>query len=380
MALPAATTGGGRFSPGIALGRFAAGGGGCYWPRTSGTSPGEMAEEKVMAAAEGLEILAIGNAIVDVVARAGEDFLAHHGMRKGTMRLIETGEAERLYAAMPPGQESSGGSAANTAAVAALAGARAGFVGKVASDQLGAVFAHDIRAAGVRFTTLPLVGGVPTARSLILVTPDGQRTMNTYLGAAVAFSEEDLDPAEIAAAGVLYLEGYLFDPPAAQQAFRRAAAIARRAGRRVALSLSDPFCVERHRPAFLELIRDGVDILFANEAEVCSLFETGHFEIAAAAARQAAPLIALTRSERGSVVLAGVESIVVPPEPTIVVDTTGAGDAYAAGFLAALAAGRGLASAGRMGSIAAAAAIAQLGARPHTDLRLRLAALEEAGG
>lgn len=325
-----------------------------------------------------LDILGIGNAIVDVVARADDAFLARHAMAKGTMRLIDTDAAERLYGAMPPGQESSGGSAANTAAVAALMGARVGFLGKIADDQLGAVFTHDIRAAGVRFATPPLVGGVPTARCLILVTPDGQRTMNTYLGAAVAFSEDDLDPAMAAAARILYLEGYLFDPPAAQQAFRRAAAIARKAGRQVALSLSDPFCVARHRPAFLELIREGIDILFANEAEVCSLYETPHFEIAAEAARKAVKLAALTRSERGSVVLAGAQSLVIAPEPAVVIDTTGAGDAYAAGFLAAFAAGQPLALAGRMGSIAAAAAISHLGARPPADLRPRLAALAAA--
>jgi len=315
------------------------------------------------------DVLAIGNAIVDVVAPAGEDFLASHAMSKGAMALIDAAAADALYAAMPPGQESSGGSAANTAAVAAMLGARVAYMGKVADDILGKVFRHDITAAGVHFPTPPLVGGAPTARCLIVVTPDGQRTMNTFLGACVAFAETDVDASVVAAASVLYLEGYLFDPPAAQAAFYAAADAAHAAGRRVALSLSDAFCVGRHRAAFRELVAEHVDILFANEAEICSLYETDSFDAAAELARDDVALAALTRGEAGSVILQGAETVTVAAEPATVVDTTGAGDAYAAGFLAALTAGRSLAACGRVASIAAAAVIGQYGARPMADLK-----------
>jgi fructokinase len=238
---------------------------------------------------------------------------------------------------------------------------------------LGAVFRHDMTAIGVHFPSAPLHGGAPTARCLILVTPDGQRTMNTYLGACVAFSEHDLDETLIADSALLYLEGYLFDPPAAQAAFRRAAAVARAAGRRVALSLSDAFCVDRHRAAFRELVHN-VDILFANETEIASLYEESAWDAAAAAARREVALAVLTRSEQGSVILTGEQRIVVKAEPTRVVDTTGAGDAYAAGFLMGLATGRDLAACGRLGSIAAAEVISHLGARPLADLRALAAA------
>jgi sugar/nucleoside kinase (ribokinase family) len=314
-------------------------------------------------------ILGVGNAIVDVVAQGGDDFLGAHGLAKGTMALIGTDDAARLYAAMPPGQESSGGSAANTCAVAAALGARVAYLGKVADDQLGRVFRHDIAAAGVHYPTAPLHGGAPTARCLILVTPDGQRTMSTFLGAAVAFEAADVDESLVSDSAVTYLEGYLFDPPDAQAAFRSAAAAARRAGRQVALSLSDPFCVARHRAAFLDLLRDGVDLLFANEAEVTSLYETASFDEAAQRAAAEVPVCALTRSAQGSLVLRGAERVPVAAEPAQVVDTTGAGDAYAAGFLAAYTAGRDLAACGRLGSLAAAAAIIQLGARPLAGLR-----------
>ncbi|HTW29609.1 MAG TPA: adenosine kinase [Acetobacteraceae bacterium] len=315
------------------------------------------------------DLLGIGNAIVDVVAAVGDDFLSRHDMRKGSMALIDADQAARIYAAMPAGQESSGGSAANTCAVAAGFGARVAYLGKVADDQLGGVFAHDIRAAGVHFPTAPLAGGAPTARCLVLVTPDGQRTMNTFLGACTSLGEADVPEALVAAAAFLYLEGYLFDPPAAQAAFRRAAAAAHAAGRQVALSLSDPFCVDRHRAAFRALVANDVDILFANEAEICSLYECNDFADAAAAARRDVGLACLTMSERGSLVLRGAETIEVAAEPVALVDTTGAGDAYAAGFLAALAAGRPLASCGRLASLAAASVIADWGARPRGDLR-----------
>ena len=319
------------------------------------------------------DITGIGNAIVDVVSPAPEAFLSKHDMRKGGMALIDTATADALYAAMPPGAESSGGSVANSCAVAASMGARVAYLGKVADDALGSAFRRDIALAGVHFPTPPLQGGAPTARCLILVTPDGQRTMNTYLGACVSFSEADVEEQVIARSSVLYLEGYLFDPPAAQAAFRRAAGIAHEAGRQVALSLSDAFCVDRHRAAFRDLVANDVDILFANEAEICSLYELGEFERAAEAARAEVALAVLTRSEAGSVILRGAERAVVAAEPATVVDTTGAGDAYAAGFLTGLTAGRSLAACGRLGSIAAAEVIGHYGARPVADLR-RLAA------
>jgi fructokinase len=321
-----------------------------------------------------LDILGIGNAIVDVLARADDAFIAAQGMAKGSMTLIDADAAERIYAAMGPGVESSGGSAGNTCAVAAALGARVGYLGKVADDALGEVFAHDIRAAGVRFPSAPLVGGAPTARCLILVTPDAQRTMNTFLGACVTFGPDDVQDAEVASAAVTYMEGYLFDPPAAQQAFRKAAKIAHGAGRQVSLTLSDPFCVGRHRAAFRDLVKNEVDILFANEAELLSLYETDDFAAALAAVRAEVGLAAVTRSEKGSVVVAGAETAEVAAVPTKVVDTTGAGDAYAAGFLAAHARGLKLAECGRWGSVAAAEAISHFGARPQTDLKALVAA------
>lgn len=320
-------------------------------------------------ARDGWDICGIGNAIVDVVAPAPEAFLSKHAMRKGSMALISTDEAEALYMEMPPGQESSGGSAANTCAVAAGLGAKVAFLGLVADDPLGNAFRRDVAAGGVHFPTPPAKGKTPTARCLILVTPDGQRTMNTYLGACVGFGEADLDEDVVRSSRITYLEGYLFDPPAAQAAFRRAATLAREAGQQVALSLSDAFCVDRHRAAFREFIPAGVDILFANEAEVCSLYQENSFDAAARRAAADVRLAVLTRSEDGSVVLRGEERIEVSAAPATVVDTTGAGDAYAAGFLAAYAAGRDLASCGRLGSLAAAEVIGHMGARPKADLR-----------
>jgi fructokinase len=316
-----------------------------------------------------LDILGIGNAIVDVLAPSDDAFLTSRGLPKGGMQLIDTNQAEALYAAMPAGVESSGGSAANTCAVAAALGAKVGFLGKVAADQLGQVFAHDIKAGGVHFPTAPLVAGAPTARCLILVTPDGQRTMNTFLGACVTFGPEDVDAAEVARAKVVYLEGYLFDPPAAQAAFRAAAKAAHAAGRKVALTLSDPFCVGRHRDAFRAFVAEECDILFANEAEILALYETEDFEVAATRVALDVEIAALTRSEHGSVILSGGARHVVAAQPTTVVDTTGAGDAYAAGFLAAWTQGKPLAEAGRWGSIAAAEVISHYGARPQADLK-----------
>jgi len=243
----------------------------------------------------------------------------------------------------------------------------------VADDGLGRVFRHDIGAVGVHFPSSALSGGAPTARCLILVTPDGQRTMNTYLGACVNFGEADIDTAVVGDAAITYLEGYLFDPPAAQAAFRRAAATAHAAGRQVALSLSDAFCVDRHRDAFRDLVAGHVDILFANEAEICSLYEANDFADAAEAARRDVALAALTRSEQGSLILQGAETIAIAAVATEVVDTTGAGDAYAAGFLAGLTAGLPLARCGLQGSVAAAEVISHYGARPMHDLRTLVA-------
>jgi fructokinase len=322
-----------------------------------------------------IDILGIGNAIVDVVSRADDAFLSRHDMHKGGMMLIDANAAAALYDAMPPGIESSGGSAANTCAVAAAMGARVAYIGKIANDQLGGVFRHDMRAIGVTFDSTPLIGGAPTARCLILVTPDGQRTMNTFLGACVTLDESDIDPALVAQASVTYMEGYLFDPPAAQAAFYKAAKLAHAAGRKVALSLSDAFCVNRHRAAFRDLVQGHVDILFANETEITALYETNTWGEAAEAARRDVGLAALTRSEAGSVIVTPAETILVEAAPALVVDTTGAGDAYAAGFLAGLTAGKPLAQCGQLGSLAAAEVIGHYGARPEADLSGMIASL-----
>jgi fructokinase len=320
------------------------------------------------------DILGIGNAIVDVLSATDDQFLSRHDMHKGAMQLIDTATADALYAAMPAGKEASGGSVANSCAVAAALGARVAYIGKVANDSLGRAFRGDINAAGVHFPTEPLVGGDPTARCLILVTPDGQRTMNTYLGACVTLDAADVHPHFVAEAAVTYLEGYLFDPPAAQAAFYKAAEAAHAADRLIALSLSDAFCVNRHRDAFRKLVAGHVDILFANEAEITSLYETNTFEEAAEAARKDVGLAVLTRSEAGSLILRGDETVTVDAVPATVVDTTGAGDAYAAGFLTGFTAGKSLAACGRMGSIAAAEVISHYGARPEADLKKLVAA------
>ncbi|MCZ7661358.1 MAG: adenosine kinase [Xanthobacteraceae bacterium] len=317
------------------------------------------------------DVLGFGNAIVDVIARADDDFLVKHGMHKGGMALIDEARAEAIYEAMGPAVEISGGSAANTIAGVASFGARAGFVGKVRNDPLGQVFAHDIRAAGVDFDTPPAADGPSTARSYILVTPDGQRTMNTYLGAAQNLSIDDIHAETIASAAITYLEGYLWDPQNAKDAFLEAAAIAHDAHRLVALTLSDAFCVDRWREEFLGLMRaKTVDILFANEAELHSLYQTGDFDTALAALRQDASLAVVTRSEKGCVVVEREETVAVPAFPVDrVVDTTGAGDLFAAGFLFGVARGAEAAQAARLGALAAAEVIQHLGARPEASLK-----------
>ena len=328
-----------------------------------------------MAERQALDILGIGNAIVDVVASATEATLVEWGMAKGGMALIDTARAEAIHGAIraslgSDGVQTGGGSAANTCAVAAALGARVGYLGKVADDEAGRAFAEDLRKLGIDFPTAALKGGDPTALCLILVTPDGQRTMNTYLGACVSFGEADVDAAAVEAAAVTYLEGYLFDPPAAQAAFRRAASVAHGAGRQVAITLSDAFCVGRHRAAFRDFIARDADIVFANEDEALSLFELGDVEAATAAFAATGKLVAMTRGEKGSrIVTPAGEVIEVAAVPTTAIDSTGAGDAYAAGFLAAHARGLALAECGRWGSVAASEAISHFGARPQADLR-----------
>lgn len=315
------------------------------------------------------DVLGVGNAIVDVITTADDAFLGQHGIEKGAMTLIDEARATALYAAMGPGQEVSGGSAANTLAGVASLGGRGAYIGKVADDQLGEIFAHDLRATGVDYSTAPLSGGPATARCLILVTPDAQRSMNTFLGASVLFSQGDVDAARISAASITYLEGYLYDRDEAKAAFVAAAGIARQAGRKVALTLSDPFCVDRHRGSFRTLISGHVDIVFANEAELKSLYQTGDFDAALAQIRAETGIAAITRSEKGAVIVSGEEAVSVPADPVAqLVDTTGAGDLFAAGFLLGLARGADLETCGRLGALAAAEIISHVGARPLQSL------------
>ncbi|RJF93527.1 adenosine kinase [Sphingomonas cavernae] len=320
-----------------------------------------------------LDIVAIGNAIVDVLAQADDAFIAEEGMAKGTMQLLfSTEEAEALYAKMGVGREVSGGSAANTVAGIAALGGKTGFIGQVADDQLGAVFAHDIRAQGVAFTTAPREQTEPsTARCLILVTPDGQRTMNTYLGASQFLPESALDRAMIENGAILYLEGYLWDPEEPRAAMRAAIEIAHGKGRKVAFTLSDTFCISRHRDSFRELIANGdVDILFANEAEITSLTELSDFEAAVAAVAPQVRVLVVTRSEKGAIAICEGQRFAVGAEPIDkVVDTTGAGDLFAAGFLTGQAQGRSIEQSLRMGAICAAEIISHYGARPEVDLK-----------
>lgn len=322
------------------------------------------------------DVTAIGNAIVDVLARADDALLVAHKLQKGAMSLIDASDAERLYGIMGPGREVSGGSAANTAAGIAALGGRCAYIGKVAADQLGQVFTHDIRAAGVTYETAPLVEGLSTARCLIFVTPDAQRTMQTFLGATTQLGPEDLQMDCITSSGVVYLEGYLWDQPRAKKAMRDAAMTAQAAGVKVSLTLSDPFCVARFRQEFLELVEHHVDVLFANESEILSLYEVSSFDEAVARVSSHCEVAALTRSEKGSVVLGNGEVHVIPAEPNVkVVDTTGAGDAYAAGFLYAYTKGRDIATCGRLGGAMAAEVISHYGARPEADVKALAAKL-----
>ena len=317
------------------------------------------------------DVTAIGNAIVDVLAKADDALLVQHNLPKGGMSLIDAETAERLYAIMGPGLEASGGSAANTVAGIAALGGRTAYIGKVADDQLGDVFNHDIRAVGVTYDTPRLHGGLPTARSLIFVTPDAQRTMQTFLGATTQLGPEDVNMDYITSSKVLYLEGYLWDQPRAKTAMRQAAVRAHEAGAKVALTLSDAFCVARFRDEFLELVENHVDILFANETEILSLYQIDNFDDALPRVRKHAEIAALTRSEKGSVVVNGGEVHIIDAVKGVkVVDTTGAGDAYAAGFLYAHTQGRDLEACGRLGGAMAAQVISLLGPRaPVADVK-----------
>jgi len=316
------------------------------------------------------DVLCIGNAIVDVIARVSDDFVARHGLVKGSMTLIDESRAEQLYADMGQAIEVSGGSAANTAAGLASLGSRAAYFGKVKDDQLGAIFRHDMRAQGVSFHTHPAQEGPATARSFILVTPDGERTMNTYLGACVNFTTADVDRSAVEAALVTYMEGYLWDRPEAKDAFKLASRMARAAGRKTALTLSDSFCVERHRDSFLDLIRTGIDIVFANEAEIKSLSQAAVFDDAVKMIAQLCPISVITRSEKGCVIVSAQGVHESPAHPVSrVVDVTGAGDLFAAGFLHGFTSGRPLHDCARLGSLAAAEVISHVGARPEINLR-----------
>jgi sugar/nucleoside kinase (ribokinase family) len=315
------------------------------------------------------DVVGIGNAIVDIFGRCDDAFLSKHDLAKGFMRLIDAQEADRLYGAMGPAMERSGGSAANTIAGLASFGGRGAFIGRVADDQFGKIFWHDIRAAGVAFDTAPATGGLPTAVSLILVTPDGERTMNTFLGASTELGTAEIDASVIAASRVTYLEGYLFDKAEAKEAFHMAAAIAAKSGRKTALTLSDAFCVDRHRADFRQLVKGEIDILFANEKEITALYQVNSFEEAVSAVRGECEIVVLTRSEAGSLIVTAGETVHVRPvRVDRVVDATGAGDLYASGFLYGLTHNLKLADCGRLGSLAAAEVISHIGARPEQPL------------
>ena len=326
-------------------------------------------------------VAGIGNAIVDVLVHADESLLSQLDLAKGVMTLIDAATAESIYERLPPGVECSGGSAANTMVGIASLGGAAAYVGKVRDDQLGQVFRHDLRGAGVTFDTAPAADGLSTARCFVLVTPDAQRTMLTYLGACVELTPDDVDEATLAAAAVTYLEGYLYDPPAAKRAFLAASAAAHGAGRMVALSLSDPFCVDRHRASFLDLVGNHVDLLFANEAELCALYQTDDFDAALRAVRGHCRAAAVTRGAKGSVVVSGDDVVVVDAGAVSkVVDTTGAGDLYAAGFLYGFTTRQPLARCAELGGIAAAEIISHFGARPERPLADLIAVQPSAAG
>jgi sugar/nucleoside kinase (ribokinase family) len=317
-----------------------------------------------------IDVLTIGNAIVDVIAKVDDAFILKHGLVKGSMNLIDEARAEMLYHDMGPAQETSGGSAGNTAAGVASFGGKAAYFGKVKQDQLGAIFRHDMQSLGVKFDTEAAVDGPATARSFILVTPEGERTMNTYLGACVNLGPADVDQNTVEAAQITYMEGYLWDKPEAKDAFRKAAKIAKAAGRLTSITLSDSFCVERHRESFLDLIRNDIDIVVANETEIKSLYETRSFDGALKAIQADCPIAVLTRSAAGSVIVRGLEILTIPAHAVEKVeDVTGAGDLYAAGFLFGFTQRFDLGHCAKLGSLAAAEVISHMGARPDTSLK-----------
>jgi len=320
-----------------------------------------------------LDIVAIGNAIVDVVAQVPDDFLATNAVEKGIMTLIDQDRASSLYGAMPPAQEISGGSAANTAAGAAAIGVKTGFLGRVKDDQLGQIFAHDIRAIGVEYAGPIMADGMETSRCLVLVSPDGERSMNTFLGASVGLTAADIDEGLMRRADWLYLEGYLFDTPEAKEGYAKAIAATKAGGGKTSVTLSDPFCVDRHRADFRRLIRDDLDLFFANKAELLSLYETDDLDTAMNQVAEEVEAAAITLSEEGAVVVRGDQRTRVPAAPTQVVDTTGAGDLFAGGFLAGLAMGADDTKCAAMGCAAAGEIISHLGARPEADLKALMA-------
>ena len=321
------------------------------------------------------DVLTVGNAIVDIIARAEDDFLTRENITKAAMNLIDADRAEHLYSAMGPAIEASGGSAGNTAAGFASLGGKAAYFGKVSNDYLGTVFTHDIRAIGVDFDVKPLEGHPPTARSMIFVTPDGERTMNTYLGACVELGPEDVDAEVVAGSQITYFEGYLWDPPRAKDAIRLAAQIAHENNRQVAITLSDSFCVDRFRPEFLELMRSGtVDLIFANDAELKSLYQTSDLASAISALKEDVAMAAVTQGEEGSIIVTRESTVEVSAHPIDKLeDTTGAGDLYAAGFLYGLTNGRTLKDCARIGGLAAAEVIQHIGPRPQVSLKDMLA-------
>lgn len=316
-----------------------------------------------------LDVVGIGNAIVDVLARTEDAFLKEHNLTKGSMALTSAEDAEKLYNAMGPAVEVSGGSAANTIAGIAALGGNAGFIGKIANDQLGEVFTHDVRSLGVEYTTTPTSDGTPTARSFILVTPDAERTMNTFLGACQELGPDDVDEDMIKRAKVLYLEGYLWDPAEAKKAFLKAMDIAKNSDTKVSLTLSDSFCVDRYKDEFKDLVENQVDILFANEAEITALYDEENFDKAAELASKHLHLVIITRGEKGAVIVSDGKRIDVPASPTTVEDTTGAGDLYAAGFLYGYTQGYDHEVCGKIAALCASEIISHVGARPEADLK-----------
>ena len=316
------------------------------------------------------DVVAVGNAIIDILAAVPDAFLAEEGIAKGGMTLIDEERADHLTARMADAVVAAGGSAANTMTGVASFGGTAAYIGKVADDALGARFTQEFRASGVTFDTPPRSGQPGTARSLIAVTPDGQRSMNTYLGTSTLLAASDIDTALIQSGATIFLEGYLFDRDEAKAAFVRAAEVARAASRKVALTLSDRFCVDRHRESFRHLVKGHVDILFSNESEITGLYENDDLNAALDSARKECPLVIVTRGEHGSLIAAGNETVEVAPMPVAkVVDSTGAGDQYAAGFLFGYAKGRSLAECGALASLAAAEVISHMGPRPEQNLR-----------